>query len=111
MESKLINPTVPFCTGVAHQKYLSAEKGLQTAVEGDCTHWYIDGSLFGEMVDDWTEARIVSLQAQIEASGVRPIFHGNFKAPLGSDVEAFRVAAVEYVKKKRSISPAVWARR
>lgn len=110
MESKLINPTVPFCTGVAHQKYLSAEKGLQTAVEGDCTHWYIDGSLFGEMVDDWTEARIVSLQAQIEASGVRPIFHGNFKAPLGSDVEAFRVAAVEYVK-KRSISPAVWARR
>lgn len=104
MESKLINPTVPFCTGVAHQKYLSAEKGLQTAVEGDCTHWYIDGSLFGEMVDDWTEARIVSLQAQIEASGVRPIFHGNFKAPLGSDVEAFRVAAVEYVKKEIDIA-------
>ena len=104
MESKLINASVPFCTGVAHQKYLGAEKGLETAIEGNCTHWYIDGSLFGEMVDDWTDARIESLQAQIAATGVRPIFHGNFKAPLGSDVEAFRAAAVEYVKKEIDIA-------
>ena len=41
MESKLINASVPFCTGVAHQKYLGAEKGLETAIEGNCTHWYI----------------------------------------------------------------------
>ncbi|WP_252979221.1 hypothetical protein [Pseudomonas cyclaminis] len=93
MESNLINAAVPFCTGVAHQKYLAAEKGLDTAIEGGCTHWYIDGSLFGEMVDDWTDERIASLQVQIAATGVKPVYHGNFKAPLGSDVEAFRVAA------------------
>jgi sugar phosphate isomerase/epimerase len=104
MPNELINPAVLFCRGLAQQKYQGAEKGLQAAAEGGCTHWYIDGSLYGEMVEDWTEARIAKLQAQMAVTGVTPIYHGNFKAPLGSDVEAFRGAAVEYVKKEIDIA-------
>ncbi|MBI6912192.1 sugar phosphate isomerase/epimerase family protein [Pseudomonas palleroniana] len=104
MQDALINPAVLFCKGLAQHNYQATEKGLQTADEEGCTHWYIDGSLYGEMVEDWTEARIAGLQAQITLTGVTPIYHSNFKAPLGSDVEAFRGAAVEYVKKEIDIA-------
>ncbi|KWU49475.1 TIM barrel protein [Pseudomonas palleroniana] len=104
MQDALINPAVLFCKGLAQQKYQGAEKGLQAADEEGCTHWYIDGSLYGEMVEDWTEARIASLLAQMTVTGVTPIYHSNFKAPLGSDVEAFRGAAVEYVKREIDIA-------
>ncbi|MFL1553082.1 MULTISPECIES: sugar phosphate isomerase/epimerase [unclassified Pseudomonas] len=104
MESELSQLTTAFCTGLAQQKYMGAEKGLQTAVEAGCTHWYIDASLYGEMVEDWTETRIAGLQGQIAKTGVKPIFHSNFKAPLGSDVEAFRTAAVQYVKREIEIA-------
>ena len=110
MNSKLINATVPFCTGVAHQKYLGAEKGLQTAIEGDCTHWYIDGSLFGEMVDDWTEARIESLQAQIAATGVKPVFMATSRRRWAV-MSKPSVVRPWSTSKKKSISPAAWARR
>ncbi|WP_242176625.1 MULTISPECIES: TIM barrel protein [unclassified Pseudomonas] len=104
MPSQLLNPGAPFCIAVAQQKYLAAEKGLQSALDGGFTHWYIDGSLLGERAEDWTDARIASLQAKIAASGVQPIFHSNFKAPLSSDVGAFRAAAVEYVEKEIDIA-------
>ena len=104
METTIIYSEVPFCTGVAHQKYLSAEKGIRTAFESGCTHWYIDGSLAGEMVENWNDERIDNLNRQIQETNVKPIFHGNFKAPLGSDVEALRAAAVDYVKKEIDIA-------
>lgn len=104
MDSQLINPGAPFCLGVAQHKYLGAEKGLQSAIEGGYSHWYIDASLLGERVEDWTDARIASLQEKIAASGVQPIFHSNFKAPLGSDVGAFRAAAVEYVEREVDVA-------
>lgn len=98
--ASLFDNSIPFASGIAHQKYLKAEEGIQVAFESGCTHWYLDSSLIGEMVDDWTEARIDNLNALIRKTGVQPIFHGNFKAPLGSDVEALRIAAVAYVKKE-----------
>ncbi|TFF13967.1 sugar phosphate isomerase/epimerase [Pseudomonas sp. BCA14] len=104
MHDELTNPAVLFCNGLAQQKYQGAETGLHAADEDGCTHWYIDGSLYGEMVEDWTEARIASLQAQMTVTGVTPLYRSNFKAPLGSEVEAFRGAAVEYVKKEIDIA-------
>ncbi|KAF2406554.1 Sugar phosphate isomerase/epimerase [Pseudomonas antarctica] len=104
MHGQLINPGAPFCIAVAQHKYLGAEKGLQSAIEGGCTHWYIDGSLPGESVEDWTDARITRLQEKIAVSGVQPLLHSNFKAPLGSDVGAFRAAAVKYVEKEIDIA-------
>lgn len=104
MQNDLINPAVLFCTGVAEQTYQGAEKGLHAAAEGGCTHWYIDGSLYGEMVEDWTDKRIALVREQMAVTGVTPLYHSNFKAPLGSDVEAFRGAAVEYVKKEIDVA-------
>lgn len=99
-----INKKLPFCNGIAHQKYLTAEKGIKTAYETGCSHWYIDGSLIGEMVSDWNEARISNLNELILSTRIQPLFHGNFKAPLASDVEDFRAAAVAYTKKEIDIA-------
>jgi L-ribulose-5-phosphate 3-epimerase len=101
--------TLPFCAGLAHQKYLKAEEGILAAFEAGCTHWYVDGSLIGEMTEDWSRERIDNLKRMIDELNVRPIFHGNFKAPLASDVEDFRVAAVTYVKKEIDIAQAIGA--
>ncbi|WP_205836233.1 hypothetical protein [Iodobacter violaceini] len=94
-----INKKLPFCNEITHQKYLTAEKGIKTAYEMGCSHWYIDGSLIEEMVSDWNEARISNLNELILSTRIQPLFHGNFKAPLASDVEDFRAAAVDYTKK------------
>lgn len=101
--------SIPFSLGVAHQKYLSAEKGIEEASTTGCSHWYIDGSLHGDMVSDWNQSRINNLKDYIAKTGVQPIFHGNFKAPLGSDVNELRVSAVEYVKKEIDIASQIGA--
>jgi len=105
-KSELVN-LLPFGSGLAHQRYLSAEQGIKVAYENECTHWYVDGSLFGEMVNDWNEERIHLVNNLVNQFGIKPIFHGNFKAPLASDVEQFREAAVDYVKKEIDISSAL----
>lgn len=100
----LIDENKDFCLGIAHQKYQSAEDGIQEAFNSGCTHWYVDGSLIGEMVENWNDERIENLNNTIGTLKISPIFHGNFKAPLASDVEDFRVTAVKYVKKEVEIS-------
>lgn len=94
---------IPFVLGLAHQKYLKAEDGIIDAHNSGCSHWYIDGSLHGEMIQDWDEQRLYSLKKQIQKLSCKPIFHGNFKAPLASDVKVFTDAAIEYVKKEIDI--------
>ena len=107
--SRSIYSSQEFCTGIAHQKYKKAEEGIQDSYTNGCTHWYVDGSLIGEMVNDWNHERITNLNNMIDHLGVNPIFHGNFKAPLASDVDDFRVAAVHYVKKEVDIAAAIKA--
>lgn len=89
-----------FMTASALQDYLAAEVGLQTAMTQGYSHWYIDGSLEGEGPADFTVERIAALNEIIAATGVKPVFHGNFKAPLGSDVDALAASALDYVKKE-----------
>ncbi|MFK0312315.1 sugar phosphate isomerase/epimerase family protein [Pseudomonas sp. NPDC090233] len=96
-----------FMTASALQDYLSAETGLQSAVEQGYSHWYIDGSLEGEGPADFTAERLAELNQRMASSGVKPIFHGNFKAPLGSDVEALAAAALDYVKKEVDVCAAL----
>lgn len=96
-----------FMTATALQDYLVAETGLKTALEQGYSHWYIDGSLEGEGPADFTPQRIAALNEMIAATGVKPIFHGNFKAPLGSDVEALAASALEYVKKEVDVCAAL----
>ncbi|MFC5473395.1 sugar phosphate isomerase/epimerase family protein [Paraherbaspirillum soli] len=79
---------------------MRAEEGLAEAAIHGYSHWYIDGSLVGERPADWTEARISAMCKSIEDAGIKPIYHGNFKAPLGSDVPEMALAAVNYVKRE-----------
>lgn len=92
--------SLPFVNALAHQKYLIAEKSIIEAVQSHCTHWYLDGSLYEDMVDKWNDIRVQQLKDMIITHNCKPIFHGNFKAPLASDVLNFSEAAISYVKKE-----------
>lgn len=97
---------IPFVTGYAEQEYLRAEDGILSAKEQACNYWYIDGSIDSEMPCYWSKKRIDALLKLIAIYGIKPIFHGNFKSPLASDVEEIRKAAVDYTKKE--IDLACW---
>ncbi len=91
---------IPFATGYALQEYHSAENGLIEAKKANYTHWYIDGSLNENLPQKWNHERIIAMQSQLQQLRVKPIFHGNYKVPLASDVESLRKTAIEYVKKE-----------
>lgn len=91
---------LPFATGFALQEYLNAEEGIVQASNNYCSYWYIDGSLVGETPDCWGADRIIEMENQIERYQVKPIYHGNYKVPLASDVQDLREAAIKYVKKE-----------
>ena len=91
---------MPFVTSYALQEYHSAEDGIAAAKNALYTHWYIDGSLEENLPDKWDNKRIASLQEKIKKFNIKPIFHGNFKVPLASDVPLLRQSAIEYVKKE-----------
>jgi sugar phosphate isomerase/epimerase len=89
-----------FLAGAAQQQYLQAEEGLKAADDEGYTHWYIDGSLDGERPRDFSNARIAALRKDAQSHGLSPIYHGNFKVPIASDVEEMRGAAADYVRQE-----------
>jgi L-ribulose-5-phosphate 3-epimerase len=101
--------SLPFVTGYAEQFYLIAEEGLIQACKDQADYWYIDGSLPSEYPDQWDAARIKTLKQQIDQSTAKPIFHGNFKLPLSSDVEEVRRISVKKVYEEIDLSAALSA--
>ncbi len=95
-----IKYNIPFATSFALQEYHSAEDGLMEAVKANYTHWYIDGSLEENFTEAWDEKRICTLQEKIQRHNVKPIYHGNYKVPLASDISILRQTAIEYTKKE-----------
>lgn len=93
-----------YMTGAAQQNYLKAELGALEAASQGYSHWYIDGSLPGERPADWTASRIEALRETMLRLDVKPIYHGNFKAPLGSDVRELGRAALDYIKREVDLS-------
>lgn len=89
---------LPFVTGMAYNADLNAEQGLYRAHLTGCSHWYIDGSLDSEHPENWPDERIETLRLISEARHIKPIFHGNYKAPLSSEIEQVRKGAIGYVK-------------
>jgi L-ribulose-5-phosphate 3-epimerase len=89
-----------FMTGAAQQRYLSAEDGIVTAARNGYSHWYIDGSLDGEHPQDFPPARVDRIRELMAELQMRPIFHGNFKVPLGSDVAELGKAAIQYIRRE-----------
>jgi L-ribulose-5-phosphate 3-epimerase len=96
--------SVSFASGFALQGYHTAEEGLHVACENGYQHWYIDFSLPTEILDTWTPTRINQLLLLLKQWQLAPIFHGNFKVPLASDVSDLRKAAVNYTKKEIDIA-------
>lgn len=87
-------------SGAAQQKYLAAEDGIAAAASNGYSHWYVDGSLPGESPQDFPPARVDRIRELMAEFDVRPIVHGNFKVPLGSDVEQLGKAAIQYVRQE-----------
>lgn len=86
-----------FITAYAQQHYFLAEQGIMQAKKDEANYWYIDGSLPEEYPENWSDQRITSLVKQIHTYDIKPIFHGNFKLPLSSDVFEVREIAVKKV--------------
>ena len=87
----------------ALQAYLIAEQACLNAAKQGYSHFYIDGSLHSDFAVEWQDSRINNLNDTITQYNCKPIFHGNFKAPLASDVEFLRKSAVSYIKKEIDI--------
>lgn len=100
MSSSDSKPRPSFVKGYALQTYSSAEEGIKIAAQNDYQYWYIDGSLEGEMPNYWNAERVDEMLQSIDTLSVKPIYHGNFKVPLASDMEELRAVAVAYTKKE-----------
>lgn len=91
---------LPFAQYVALQEYKSSENSVESAFKHDFSHAYFDLSLRTERLANWTDGRIQNIKDLLLEYNIKPIFHGNFKAPLASDLGAMREAAVSYVKRE-----------
>ncbi|MCY7294562.1 sugar phosphate isomerase/epimerase [Alteromonas sp. a30] len=93
-----------YMSGAIIQQYHGAEAGAEHAYEHGYTHWYIDGANKEDRPSEWSSERIKNMRNKIQELGVSPVFHGNFKAPLASDVPELRKAALEYLKTEIDLS-------
>ncbi|MFD5031986.1 TIM barrel protein [Streptomyces sp. NPDC058405] len=98
-----------FATGVAVQRYLSAEEGLTAARAEGCSHWYVDASLMSDMPHCWSAERRRSLAAAAADQGLSPILHGNFRAPLASEIPEVRAASLQYVRSEIELAARIEA--
>jgi sugar phosphate isomerase/epimerase len=100
-------PEIPFVTGVAVQRYLPAEDGVVAAHEEGCTHWYIDASLQSDAPNAWSSERVRGVTEQARERGLRPIIHGNFRAPLASEMPEIRAGVAQYVQTEIDLAAAL----
>lgn len=101
--------SLPFVTGVAVQRYLTAEEGLDAAREEGCSHWYVDASLVQDMPHNWSQERSRRLVAAAAEQGLSPILHGNFRAPLASEIPEVQAASLEYVRSEIDLAARIEA--
>jgi L-ribulose-5-phosphate 3-epimerase len=92
-----VTQPLSFATGIATQEYLTAEEGAIRAHEEGCTHWYVDLSLPSDHAHEWSGLRRRSLVRLAGGLGVRPIVHGNFRAPLSSEIPEVAAAVQDYL--------------
>lgn len=92
------DPTLPdFMVGYGVQRYHKAEEGVVNASHEKCTHWYIDGAEHSDRAAEWSDSRIDNMKDLMAKYGIKPIYHGNFKVPIASDVPEIRKKGVGYV--------------
>ncbi|MWA14174.1 sugar phosphate isomerase/epimerase family protein [Streptomyces sp. BA2] len=101
--------SLPFATGVAVQRYLTAEEGLEAARDERCSHWYVDASLMEDMPHNWSKGRSQKLVEAAAVHGISPILHGNFRAPLASEIPEVRAASLDYVRSEIDLAARIEA--
>lgn len=92
--------SLPFVTGVGVQRYLPAEDGLADAYEQGCSHWYIDASLLSEMPSAWDQRRRAALAHSAAGLGLSPVIHGNFRAPLATEIPQLQEGTLAYIREE-----------
>jgi L-ribulose-5-phosphate 3-epimerase len=107
MENASPVSAIPFVTGVAVQRYLPAEEGVAAAHDEGCTHWYIDASLPSDMPSAWSYERVRGVTARANEHGLRPIIHGNFRAPLASEIPEVREGVARYLQTEIDLAAAL----
>lgn len=95
-----IPTTLSFATGIAVQRYASAEDSLSYSAENGLTHFYIDAAYPEDSMNSWSTDRKTALARAVERSGIQPIIHGNFKNPLSHELNEVRLAAVKYATRE-----------
>lgn len=95
---------LPFLRGVAIQPSLPLHQAVAEAKSNQCTHVYVEGSYSADGAIAWTDEHFARAQEALGESGIKPIFHGNYKNPLSQDLEELRQAAVAYVKREVDIA-------
>src|SRR5688572_10201353 len=95
---------LPFVIGYALQNYSHAEQGIIDAHLHGYQYWYIDGSLSSDAARNWDYKRINNMISLIDQYKITPLFHGNYKVPLSSDVAELRYAAVQYTKNEINLA-------
>jgi L-ribulose-5-phosphate 3-epimerase len=88
---------LPFATGIASQEYLTAEEGAIRAHEDGYSHWYVDMSLPSDHAHEWTPQRLRALKKTADTFGLTPIIHGNFRAPLATEIPEIQTGVVAYL--------------
>ncbi|EIJ36950.1 sugar phosphate isomerase/epimerase family protein [Thiothrix nivea] len=89
-----------FVSGIGMQNYLVAEEGIKVAGDNKCDYWYIDGSNYEDAPEQWTSKRIEYIREKTIEYKIYPIYHGNFKNPIATDVALLRSSALSYLKKE-----------
>jgi L-ribulose-5-phosphate 3-epimerase len=88
---------LPFAAGIASQEYLTAEEGAIRANEDGCSHWYVDMSLPSDHAHEWTSQRRRALKKAADTLGLKPIIHGNFRAPLATEIPEIMAGVMAYL--------------
>ena len=92
--------TLPFAEGIATQEYLIAEEGALKAYEEGCSHWYVDLSLPSDHTHEWPPQRRAALLSLAERLQIRPILHGNFRAPVATELPEVRAGVRAYLREE-----------
>ncbi|WFE98050.1 sugar phosphate isomerase/epimerase [Micromonospora sp. WMMD987] len=61
------------------------------------------------MPSEWSDTRIKNLVTAADDHGMSPILHGNFRAPLASEIPEIRDASLEYLRREVELAAALRA--
>lgn len=99
-DSTMSAPSLSFARAVVMQPSRPVAEAVELAASNGCTHVYVEGAYADDGVAAWTDQRLAETAALLDTRDVRPIFHGNYKNPLASNVQEIRESAIGYARRE-----------